>query len=466
LWSSRLVGEAALTLKLPLEQDEGLPDNNEQSFRINVRVETLKVLVVDSLPRWEYRYLRNALARDPGVELHSLLFHPNSATGGGRGYLPSFPNTKEAISKYDVIFLGDIGIGGNELTEQNAELIKGLVEQQSSGLVFLPGRRGRQMTFLNSPLRDLVPVVLDQTKPEGIGLQNESALLPTASGRRHWMTRFESDEMRNEEIWKQLPGFYWSAAVEKSRPGSEVIAVHSAQRNAWGRIPLLVTRSAGSGKVLFMGTDSAWRWRRGVEDKYHYRFWSQVVRWMAHQRHLSQKEGISLAFTPETPQIGDTVFLQTTVLDSSGYPVEGGPVEGKITSPSGRIERMPFSMLEGGWGVFKAGFNPQESGDYKIEIDAPKHGRKLDTTLAVAQPQIEKQGQPINAEILREIASITRGASVSVDGLQELVQKISLLPEPKPIERRTRLWSDPRWGGLILGLLAIYWTGRKLAGLI
>src|SRR5262249_24782541 len=276
------------------------------------------------------------LARDPGVEMHSLLFHPNIATGGGRGYLSSFPNTKEAISKYDVIFLGDVGLGENELSEQNAELIKGLVEQQSSGLVLLPGRRGRQMTFLNSPLRDLLPVVLDATKPEGIGLQNESVLLPTAGGRRHWMTRFESDELRNEEIWKQLPGFYWSAAVEKSRPGSEVIAVHSAQRNSWDRIPLLVSRPAGSGKVLFMGTDSAWRWRRGVEDKYHYRFWSQVVRWMAHQRHLSQKEGISLAFTPETPQIGDTVLLQTTVLDSSGYPIEAGPVEGKITSPSGR----------------------------------------------------------------------------------------------------------------------------------
>src|SRR5205823_3595786 len=57
LWSPHLVGEAALTLKFPVEEDEGLADNNEQAFRINVRVETLKVLVVDSVPRWEYRYL-------------------------------------------------------------------------------------------------------------------------------------------------------------------------------------------------------------------------------------------------------------------------------------------------------------------------------------------------------------------------------------------------------------------------
>ena len=72
-------------------------------------------------------------------------------------------------------------------------------------------------------------------------------------------------------------------------------------RNDWGRMPLLVTRSAGNGKVLFLGTDSAWRWRRGVEDKFHYRFWGQVVRWMAHQRHLSEKDGIRLSYSPETP---------------------------------------------------------------------------------------------------------------------------------------------------------------------
>ena len=44
---------------------------------------------------------------------------------------------------------------------------------------------------------------------------------------------------------------------------------------------MIVTRSAGNGKVLYMGTDSAWRWRKGVEDTYHYRFWGQVVRWMS-----------------------------------------------------------------------------------------------------------------------------------------------------------------------------------------
>ncbi len=466
LWSPRVVGESTLTLKLPVEPDEAIAENNQQSFHINIRVDKLKVLVVDSLPRWEYRYLRNALARDPGVEMNCILFHPGMDAGGGRNYLSSFPGTKEAISKYDVVFLGDVGIGDNELTERDAELIKGVVEQQSSGLIFLPGSRGREYTFLNSPLKDLFPVVLDEKKSEGLGLQNESSLLLTTLGRRHLLTRFDSDENRNDELWKQLPGFYWCAAVEKNRPGSEVLAVHSSLRNSFGRLPLLVTRAAGTGKVLFMGTDSAWRWRRGVEDKFHYRFWSQVVRWMAHQRHLSEKEGVRLSYSPETPHVGDTVFLQGTLLDASGLPVENDIVHGKIISPANRSERLDFSPVEGGWGVFKSTFSPVEGGKYKVQLASDKSGRNLETEILVTQPIREKVGQPINGQILQEVANITHGAAASYDKLDDIVQKISLLPEPKPIEKRIRLWSDPWWGGLILFLLTIYWVGRKFAGMV
>ncbi len=466
LWSPHSVGDVPLTLRLPVEPEESLPDNNEQTLRINIRVETLKVLVVDSLPRWEYRYLRNALARDPGVEMNCILYHPGLGMGGGRQYLSAFPGTKEALSRYDVIFLGDVGVGENELTQKDTELIKGLVEQQGSGLVFVPGQRGRELSLLQSPLKDLIPVVLDESKPKGIDLQNESTLVLSTVGRRHWLTRFDSDEERNDELWKQLPGFFWSAAVEKSRPGSEVLAVHSSLRNSWGRMPLLVTRAAGSGKVLFLGTDSAWRWRRGVEDRYHYRFWSQVVRWMAHQRHLSEKQGIRLTYSPEVPQAGETVFFQCTVLDAAGFPIEEGSVVGKMTAPSGRTERLDFAPVEGGWGVFKGSFIPAEGGAYQIAIACERHERRLETELLVVQPQVEKQGRPANAQALREVADITQGANASFESLGKIVEQISLLPEPKPLEQRIRLWSNPWWGGLILGLMGIYWTGRKLAGMV
>lgn len=466
LWYPRSVGDTTLTLKIPVQPGETLAENNQRTFKISIRVEKLQVLVVDSLPRWEYRYLRNALARDPGVEVHSLLFHPGVKTGGGRNYLASFPNTREAISRYDVIFLGDVGLGDGELAEADAELIRGLVEQQSSGLIFLPGRRGRELTLKNSPLKELFPVLLDETKPNGQDLQNEAVLTLTTAGKGHFLTRFEANDELNAQVWQALPGFFWSAAVEKARPGAEVLAVHSSLRNASGRMPLLATRSAGTGKVLFMGTDSAWRWRRGVEDKYHYRFWSQVVRWMAHQRHLSEKEGIRLTYSPERPEPGDTVFFQSTVLDAAGFPAEEGPVTGSITSPSGRAEHVQFAQIEGGWGVFKTQFKPGEAGRYKIVLDAPKQGRKLETELVVQQHIVEEKGRPINRGILAEISGLTGGSASLADGLTDIIQRISIAPEPRALEKRIRIWSSPWWGGLLLTLLSAYWIGRKVAGML
>ncbi|MGY8653975.1 MAG: hypothetical protein ACKVJX_10175 [Verrucomicrobiia bacterium] len=466
VWSPRAVGEYTLTVDLPVQEGESQTDNNSQTFRIAIRSETLKVLVVESQPRWEFRFLRNALERDPGVEMHAVLFHPSLPPGGGRGYLPAFPGSKELLSGYDVIFLGDVGVGSGELKEGDAQLIKGLVEQQASGLVFLPGVRGRQHTFTNTPLADLMPVTLDPQRPEGVGLRNEASLALSSRGRDHLLTRFDVDATRNAGIWKRLPGFYWCAAVEKSRPGSTVLAVHSAMRNRWGRLPLLVSKPYGNGKTLFMGTDSAWRWRRGVEDKYHYQFWSQVVRWMAHQRHLSERQGIRLSFSPESPQVGETVFLQATVMSQGGLPIDRGPVIGKITSESGATERVEFSLLEGGWGVFQSSFVPERGEIYNVVVEAPKHDRELETKIDVASPTIERTGQPVNSKILDEIAAITLGESGAIEDLDGILERIALLPEPRPLEKRIRLWASPWWGGLILLLLGVYWAGRKMAGMI
>lgn len=466
LWSPRQMGDTALSLEIPLEPDESLMENNRTDFNVEVRIDKLKVLVVDSLPRWEYRYLRNALARDPGVDLNCVLFHPELGRGGGRFYLDGFPGSKELLSRYDVVFLGDVGIGNGELTVEDADLLRGLVEQQASGLVFIPGRRGRQLTLLDSDLKDLIPVILDETKPGGVGLMNESQLLLSSLGRGHFLTRFDSDESRNAAIWQALPGFYWSAAVEKNRPGSEVLAVHSSLRNAWGRMPVLVIRSHGNGKVLFMGSDSAWRWRRGVEDKYHYRFWSQVVRWMAHQRHLSEKDGIRLTYSPESPSLGDTIYMQATVLDAAGFPVESGTVNARVTGESGRAERLEFTSVDGGWGVFQTSFVPREGGKHRLEVTSPEHRRTLETEINVDRPVNEEIGQPINSGILREIAEITRGAPVTASELTGIVEQLSLLPERKPQEKRLRLWSEPAWGGFLLLMMGIYWTGRKLAGMV
>lgn len=459
-------GVRNLSLSMPVLEEEIAAENNRREFTFSVRKETLKVLVVDSLPRWEYRYLRNALERDPGVEMSCILFHPGMGPGGGKHYLPAFPDTREALSPYDVIFLGDVGIGDGELTLEDAELIRGLVERQSSGLVFVPGRRGRLATFSGSPLEDLLPVVVDEEKPDGYPLQNENPIILTTQGSGHLLTRFETSDEANAQLWEALPGFFWSAPVLKSRPGTEVLGVHGSLRNQWGRLPMLVTRSFGSGHVLFMGTDSAWRWRRGVEDKYHYRLWSQVVRWMAHRRNLSEKEGIRLSFSPENPEAGDRVFLQASILNRAGFPLEEDIIKARLAAPDGSVQQLELQRIEGGWGVFEGDFISTMPGDHQISIDIPVHGRALSTAIGIRSPNLEKIGQPARRSVLTSLAETTGGQAGNFNELEKIIQAMQAVPEPEEEVRRTRLWAHPLWGGFLLLLLSVYWIGRKLVGLV
>ncbi len=465
IFTPQTEGEGDFTVRLPVEREEVFPGNNERAFHLAVRKETLKVLLVDSQPRWEFRYLRNALMRDSGVLVNTLLYHPRIGMGEGAGYLREFPAKREDLQGYDVVFLGDVGIGGGMLTPENAAMLKGLVEQQASGVVFLPGELGRQKTLADSALADLIPVEIDYAKGSGMASQAESRLELTFRGRDHWLTMLATEPGANQAVWRALPGFYWYAPAVKARPGSDVLAVHDAARNANGRIPLLVTRNAGNGKVLFMGTDSAWRWRKGVEDTYHYLFCGQVVRWMAHQRHLAQDEGVRFFYTPETPRRGDKVRLNASLLDKLGIPITEGKVVVTLTAPSGASETLNLIAENGEWGVHAAEFIPREGGKYAVDLKCEAAGRRLRTELNITVPTLEKVGLPARLDLLREMAALTGGRNVAPDDIGQLISGINLLPERKADEQRFRLWCAPWWCAILLGMLTVYWTCRKILGL-
>ena len=179
---------------------------------------------------------------------------------------------------------------------------------------------------------------------------------------------------------------------------------------------------------------------------------------------MAQGDGLRLTYTPENPQAGERVYFQATPLDLVGLS-EQDRLQARIQAPSGRTERLELVPSPGGWGVYQGVFLPREGGTYQFEMSGTR-GLKLQTPIQVTAPQIEKIGQPANPELLRDMAELTRGASGGTADVNALVRAIALLPEPEPVELRFRLWSHPWWGGLILFLLAIYWTARKAAGMI
>ncbi len=466
-WLPEETGEFELTISVPPQATEFIADNNELTVPIAIREEALNVLLVESYPRWEYRYLRNALQRDPGVEVSCLLFHPHlTAVGGGKDYLDKFPTTLEELSKFDVIFLGDVGVGGGQLTAEQCRLIKGLVQSQASGLIFMPGLRGEHLTLMGTELEELYPVVLNAAQLRGWGSRTPSQFELTETGRRSLLTELEPGEEENALLWESLPGFQWYAAVLRAKAGTSVLATHKTDSNEFGRIPLLVTKTFGTGKVLFMGTDAAWRWREGVEDKYHYRFWGQVARWMAYQRSMTQGERVRLFYSPDRPYADGQVTLYANLMSDSGEPLREGNVVVQVMAPSGKPESVKLSASDDEWGLFTGTFTPREYGEYKLLLSSQENDARLETTLAVQGVGRERLGQPIRTDVLEELAVITRGKVVQPGELGSLASEIAELPEPDPIIRRLRIWCHPLWAGTIVTLLGIFWAGRKMYGMI
>ncbi len=465
LWRLEAEGSSTLTLSIPVEDGELVSANNSRKFTIAGRPERIRALIVETLPRWEYRFLRNALQRDPGVELSCLLLRPQLGPAEGIDYITEFPKTLEELSKYDVVFLGDVGVGEGQLTGEQCAQIRGLVENQASGVVFLPGPQGNQFTLLETALSDLLPVTLDDQSKEGLSESLATPLNLTTEGRASLLTMLGDSEEENPDIWRRLPGFFWHAPVVRAKGGTEVLAVHANRRGPYGPVPLLVTKAAGSGKVLFMGIDSAWRWRRGVEDLYHYRFWGQVARWMSYQRNMAAGQRVRMFYTPERPEPGSTVTLNANGFDANGAPLKEGAIMVDITDPDGETQRIELQKNESEWGAFSGRFRVGLPGAWKLRATATgAPDQPTETTILAQGADLEKTGQPARPEVLEEISKVSRGRRILPDQLPDLIREIDALPEPRPLENRIPLWSHWATVALIVLLLGVFWVGRKLNG--
>ncbi|MEN9361277.1 MAG: hypothetical protein RL095_2812 [Verrucomicrobiota bacterium] len=461
IWQPGFEGRFNFALEISGIPGEFRADNNRSEFSVPVRRELIKVLVVESTPRWEYRFLRNALMRDPGVQVSTLLLHQQGMkVGGGPGYLGSFPRTRDELSQYDVVFLGDVGAGAGGLGDEQIQSLRGLVEKLGSGLVLIPGLSGSQASLEKTALGDIMPIVYDSKRPGGNAYSTPSMLRLSALGEEHLLT-YLADTGSNNSLWKSLPGFHWSAAVDRAKLGSQILASHASDKT-----PLLVTRPAGNGQVLFLGTDSAWRWRRGVEDLYHYRFWGQVVRWMASRRHSSSSEHCRLFLSPERPAQGDQVDVQATLFFGGGVPCSGAETQLRVIPPAGPEISQQMQEGEGGWGVYRTQFTPDQPGQWKVILTCPSNNITHELRFDVAGAELEKIGVPARPSVMKEISRISGGETLFLEGGAKTLAKLAAMPPPQPEELRWRLLNQIWWGLLIVGIFAAYWLLRKRFGLI
>jgi hypothetical protein len=492
-WTPENEGKHTIEAIISSDAGERIDENNRLETNALVKKESIRVLLIDAAPRWEYRYLRNALSRDPGVECDSLLFLPGlSQPGGGRkNDLTQMPQSNEAFSKYDVVLLGDVGMIDGQLTDQDCKRLYEMVEQQASGLIIMPGVHGFARSLAQSPLGPLLPIEWDSEFSNGIGSLEEQRFALTPEGRKSLLMQisfnqiaekgsaspnskaFDEAETYNATLWAKLPGFQWYDAVKRAKLGSSVLATHAKAKNDFGSIPLVVTRSFGTGKVLYLGTDSIWRWRKGVEDKYHYRFWSQMVRWMSYQRNMSAGKTMRVYYAPEQPKVNQVLTITAQGQSQSGEPLIASSFFLNLRAPDGSSQEKKLDSEKTtsrpdstGWGVFATDIIPKTAGDYQLTIENRATDERIELNVFVQGSNREAIGTPANLDGLADLARVTRATSLERNNLLPMFEATKRRSEVKQTDFSIAPAKKPWTMAIFLMSLTLFWYFRKQAGML
>ena len=96
------------------------------------------MLLADSSPRWEFRYLKTLFERDPTVSLKSVLQEADMEYAAeDKTALAHFPLNREELFAYDVLILGDLNPA--LLGTSTMELIRSFVRDSGGGVLMIAG---------------------------------------------------------------------------------------------------------------------------------------------------------------------------------------------------------------------------------------------------------------------------------------------------------------------------------------
>lgn len=504
----------------PLES-ELFDSNNAWRFKTAVTDDRTNVLLVDGFPRWEFRYLRNLFyGRDKSVHLQYVLLRPDRIEGVrgptdvaasatrpfGEAEANSLPDDIDEWRLFDVIILGDIPPGAISFEEWNA--IREAVTERGALLVCVGGPRYMPHAHESKVLQDLLPVTWDvSTDPIFASPEEAYRIAMTTAGRSHPVMAQSTSRSLNAQLWAQMPPATWRNTVSGIKEGAEVLAYADpldgglgasavsldgspesveraieqlANRKTFEQEHALVTvQRAGLGKVVMMNFDQTWRFRYGVGDTYHHRFWGQVVRWGAGENLRSGGERVRLGTDRITYTPSDPVDVLAKVLDGDRRPVTDAELVAVLYRDGQPQMRQKMSYRTGSSGVYETSIAAlPQSGDYTIRLEGPAVDEALaaeassdlshiETELVVVASRnpVELAELTADRDFLAHAAQVSGGRLAEIGGASSLLDTFGAPREVLTERRRITLWDQWPVIAIFLGLLTTEWVLRRRSGL-
>jgi uncharacterized membrane protein len=463
LYHPKTRGERIYILEVEPRPRELQTDNNRIERAVTVRKEKLKVLLVDTMPRYEYRYLKNYLERDETIELNVVLLSSDpNYSDQDRSALPTFPTSKDALFAYDVVIIGDADTGG--LANLQMQNLVEFVSGKGGGVLFIAGDLFDPLSYHGTPLEVLLPVELsDARNPTAVGT-TVSSFRPelTLEGRASPIFRFGDDEVASTRIWENLPPLLWYFEAPRRKPAALALAEHPTATGSDGKLPLLVYQFVGLGKTMFHAFDDTWRWRFRAGDKYFGRFWVQTVRFLARSRLVGQRSA-EVQTDRRRYQRGQPIQLRVRFPNPALAPPTG-TVTVAVERRGQGSRTLALKLVPGTNNVFEGALAQAAEGDYEVKLVPPPvlELPMPSTRFRVDAPVNEFERIEMNAPELTRAAESTGGkfyTPLSADTLLKDLPKPSKVPldTDPPIP----LWNTWPVLGLFLVLITMEWVFRK-----
>jgi len=453
---------AELEITIEAFADEATDRNNRVVRSLRVVDEKINVLYIEGSARWEYRYLRAILLRDPRLDVKFISTRADAELArSSQRYLARFPEDPEQAFAFDLVILGDVDPEFFRPEELNR--LEQLVRERGGSLLMLAGRGHAPVDYGDTPIEDMLPVTFD-AGAEWDEVGDEAHPVVTPAGRHSMVMGLGDTARQNDLLWARVKQLRQVPPIVDAKPGAVVLAELSDIGPRGNRTPLIAWQRYGTGKSMFIGTDRLWRLRLKTGDRYHWRMWSQTIQFLTLSRLLGENRRVMIETDRIVYHRDQRVQIFASVVDEAFKPVLSPTYRVHVRDAAEDDEPSQTVTLKpepGRPGLFSGYFAPDEQGRYQVL--APRDQRPVANTAEfhVSALQQEMRMTGVQQDELDRIAEVSGGQSLAIGQMPALPVLLDEQPIQISYVRQKSLWDT--WPVLVafMAMTGAEWFFRR-----
>ncbi len=470
-------GPRRFKFRIPEQPGEQVVPNNARENLIDVLDRRVKLLYLEGEPRFEAKFIKQALEKDPNIQV-VLLQRTAAATPSAPPkflrlgidtpdeLIEGFPLTEDELFTYSGLILGSVE--ASAFTAEQLRMIAEFVGRRGGGLLTLGGRRSfAEGGWGGTPVAEALPVTLEASANAKAGdYFSEISVLPARAGQAHPVVQLAATEAASLEAWRKLPPVTSVNLIQSVKPGASTLL--SGEDANGTDLVILAAQRYGRGKALAFPVQDSWLWRMHasmpVTDTTHHDFWQRLLRWVVD----GVPGRVEVASAPDRVEPREPVTLTALVADKKYQDVSDARVTAIIRSPTGVVTEVPMSWTVRRDGEYQATFSPEEEGAYQVRVTATKDGESLGSSIAHlrAAPSDREYFDPVlRTSLLRRLADETGGKYFPASDTEKLAEALSLSGRGVTVVEEKDLWDMPALFLLLVMFAGGEWIYRRARGL-